>query len=89
MSASRIAIVSYLDLLIASQTALALPLPDCSKTKISKLLFSCLIVSATSRVLSFEGPQAIIISYTALFFHPDKPSVRLNYLNFRPSICLN
>ena len=63
ISASKIAIASYLDLLIASHTALALPLPVCSKTKISKLLFSSLIVFATSRVLSFEGPQTIIISY--------------------------
>ena len=62
ISASSIAIASYFACSIASQTALALPFFDCSKTTISSSFFSFLISNAISYVLSIEGPQTIIIS---------------------------
>ena len=62
ISASRIAIASYLDCFIASHTAFAFPFLVCSKTIISKSNLSSLIEFATSNVLSFEGPHTIMIS---------------------------
>ena len=66
ISESKIAIISPFDFSIASHTALALPFLLCSKTSILLFELFDFISCALLNVLSLDGPQEIIISYSEL-----------------------